>query len=163
LLFFPIYAVFVWWGALRFRRDLAGVVWVLILGAGVPLALIWAHAAVERMVGSDWIRIEFQLILYAYAVALSVVGLFIVAMPKRPAKDIDVHRPCTGCGYELASLDRYAEIVCPECGAANQPRQKQSPVAEAQREKFSRPPLSPGAGSYERPSSSAQGAPADPE
>ncbi|MEM9066735.1 MAG: hypothetical protein AAGB51_14745 [Planctomycetota bacterium] len=140
MLLFPIYAVLVVWGSLRWRRRPTGLVWVASTALGLPTAVYWGYTSVESLITGDTIGLEFRFILVAYAVALLALGLMSWIVPTSPRADRDIRRPCKGCGYELAAIELHAETVCPECGLTDAPRRPTNPVAEAQRAKFGSAP-----------------------
>lgn len=117
VIFPAIYAVIIWYLAMRWRRQWPGY-GVVAAGFLSLLALDlamrrWNHGAAEHpgglVIGYELLAI----LLRPYAVLLGVVGLFIVCLPRVPPTEAH----CRKCHYDLTGLDPRA-LICPECGVA---------------------------------------------
>jgi hypothetical protein len=114
VLLLAIYAMLVWALCFRFRRRLAGfVAWVAGVVAAATIAVLDRKVRVWLGDPDDAFS-SMQMVLWAEVAIVSVMGLFIWAMPRRPAPEF----PCKRCGYDLAGLETSAP-TCPECGGAN--------------------------------------------
>lgn len=107
-----VYAVFVWWAALKWRRRPFGFV-VAVLGVlGVYFVgrfYLWLGA----MLGVE--RPEsFIFLLMPFGGIVGLIALYIALLPRRS------DGACRKCGYSLGGLEPLATdglVICPECGA----------------------------------------------
>lgn len=102
-----VYAVFVWFLAMRWRRRWYGFasVWAL---AG----LFWLAAPLVRSLSPDWHGMN--LLIQGETVLILAAGMFICVLPRPP----EVERHCRTCWYDLSGLEADASgaMKCPECG-----------------------------------------------
>lgn len=105
MILFAIYAVIVWYLALRFRRR-----WQAF--AIVPVASVSVYLLVPLMRHVNVADIGLYILLGAEAVVILIVGLFIAVLPRPPA-----HPHCHYCKYDMRGLHGLSpEQRCPECG-----------------------------------------------
>lgn len=138
---FVLYALGVWYAAARYRRTLAGFLWVgagllglVVISLGHYGLFVYTKGAVNLPVLGS--------LLWPFAVLVVGVGLYIAALPRpkvlceRCGTDLTQGRhealpvcPCCGlrrsyrahgracamCKYDLSGMDEDAGI-CPECG-----------------------------------------------
>lgn len=104
---FIVYAVFVWYLALRFRRTWAGFAYVTLGMAGVGV-VGWGHFELNKLV-NIYLPV-LQSILYPYGALVGMVGYFVAALPLKHGGS-----RCRTCGYELRGLETD-QRTCPECG-----------------------------------------------
>lgn len=107
MLFFPIYAMIIWAGAMYWRRKWPALA---ITAAGVLLLLIAGRLfiAYEHLLPSGT-RL-FHELLWPYTLFVGAMGFYIALLP-RPAKGHE----CKRCRYDLRGLDPH-NLICPECG-----------------------------------------------
>lgn len=114
MLLLPIYAVIVWYATYRLRRRLLGLV-LPILAGGAVLLLLRLIVRMQHSLGatSAGDSLSISLMLYAEAIVVTAVGLFIAVLPRTPA-----YPHCPYCFYNLTGLDDRdsPDFVCPECG-----------------------------------------------
>jgi hypothetical protein len=108
------YAVFVWYLAVRYRRQWRGFASVA-LGVVVLLAIsrpaIGEHALSSVLPGGLRIGYRHLLILLIPEAALvGLIGFFIASLPRNESSTA-----CRGCGYDLGGLNPLG-LMCPECG-----------------------------------------------
>lgn len=109
MILFPVYAVFVWYFCLRWRRTWIG--WAsLFLGVAGIGVLAWFHLTISKLLAGALDGPLFPLLLAAEAGFILVVGAFIATLPLEVAQT-----PCRRCRYDLAGLDSD-NPTCPECG-----------------------------------------------
>ncbi len=117
MILFAIYAVVVWWMAMRHRRTLPGFVIaatcavpVLLAARFVPAlsSLGFSAGAAPPTPGRGLEGV--QILLFAEGIVVSGVALFIACLPRPPRG-----RHCGYCWYDLSGLDGEID-VCPECG-----------------------------------------------
>lgn len=106
VILFAVYAVVVWFFALRYRRRWPAFVMVPV----AALAVFWLNAALTRV---GLAAGGFNLLLLGEAAIVLIGGLFIAFLPRPPA-----HPHCHYCHYDLRGHDDFntATFVCPECG-----------------------------------------------
>jgi hypothetical protein len=111
-----VYAAFVWYLAIRYRRQWAGYASVVV---GVLLLLVLARGAVgEHALAASlpaWLLKGYRhlvLMLVPEAALVGLIGFFVASLPRKESVTA-----CRGCGYELRGLDP-AGLKCPECGRA---------------------------------------------
>lgn len=114
---FTAYAILVGFFAARWRRRWNGVLFVLAAVA-LLVFLAWAHFQIPILAAHGHkvfqnIDIQpFQLIYYPYIVFVGLIGMFIVALPRRAPVD-----SCWFCRYDLSNLvEEPGRLICPECG-----------------------------------------------
>ncbi len=107
------YAFFVWYLAMRFRRQWAGYASV---AAGVLILLLLVRPALgENLLGQvlpSGVRGGFRqlaALIIPEAVLIALVGFFVASLPRSVGAN-----QCR-CGYELVGLDPVG-LRCPECG-----------------------------------------------
>lgn len=104
-----VYAMLVWYAAMRFRRQ-----W---LGLGCVLAGVLLLVALNHLMGGErghWTGRGANILLillWPYTLLVGSAGLFIFCLPRRPRGDYH----CDHCFYDFAGLDP-AHLICPECG-----------------------------------------------
>ncbi|MCA9297458.1 MAG: hypothetical protein KDA28_00245, partial [Phycisphaerales bacterium] len=108
MLFFSLYAVAVWAGAMHWRRSLLGLGWVLLGLIGL-LVLGWFHIKLSEWTNHTIFLPILQAMLYPYSALVTLGGLALCAFPRRPVVD----GWCPSCGYDLVGLTMAR---CPECG-----------------------------------------------
>ncbi|MCW5757443.1 MAG: hypothetical protein KIT54_09425 [Phycisphaeraceae bacterium] len=104
-----IYAVAVWYGAIRWRRRWLGLLWVLggILGV---LIMIHFHVLLEAWTPYTIYLPVLQTLLWSYVLLVGSIGLFVVCIPHGRGLWC-----CQACGYDLTGVPGFS-CVCPECG-----------------------------------------------
>jgi hypothetical protein len=106
-----LYAVLVWYFAMRWRRR-----WPAFLAVGLGVANLLVLGAMVHAwdrTRAPWPISELGLLfslLYPYTALVGVIGVYISLLP-RAAK---AHE-CRKCRYDLSGLEPD-ELVCPECG-----------------------------------------------
>lgn len=106
--FFAGLALLIWWPACVWRRQWRGV-GVVLVGAAVLLGIIILHLRIGQLThGSIFVPV-FQSIMIPYAVLVTGMAIFIVALPRNHP---DGH--CASCGYDIRGLHHHAPR-CPEC------------------------------------------------
>ncbi len=106
------YAVLVWYGALRWRRNWRGVIAVVLGVLGVVVVGFLHYKLNEWTHGRVYLRV-LQVLLYPYGVLVAAVGFFIAALPR-----VYAGAQCRSCGYDLRGLETD-ERVCPECATTH--------------------------------------------
>jgi hypothetical protein len=115
MVLFPVYAVFVWYLCLRWRRTWVG--WAsLFLGVAGIGALEWFRQTLSQLLGGILDGPLFPLLLAAEAGLVLVVGAFIATLPTEVAQ-----APCRKCHYDLTGLEDD-NPTCPECGTLHAAR-----------------------------------------
>jgi hypothetical protein len=109
---FVIYAVAVWYLAIRHRRTWRGFVSVAA-GVAFLVALAYLHAYFWGYLGG--LLRGFQVLLYPYTVLVGLVGLYVASLPRNRNP-----HACQGCGYDRAGLTT-GNPACPECGLVEYP------------------------------------------
>lgn len=117
---FIIYAVAVWFAAVKWRRDWRGLLTVL-LGIGGILGVGYLHIRLNDWTGGTIYLPVLQSILYPYGGLVALVGFFIICLPRAVP-----HSDCRRCGYDLRGQEA-APITCPECGMAASPQLASAP------------------------------------
>lgn len=113
MILFVVYAVLVWYGALRFRRRWEGYGSV-VAGIVGCVAVALFHIQLNQWTQGRIFLPVLQSLLYPYAAMVAMVGFFIASLP-RSAAERGV-RPCRHCGYDLDGLEDEHGLTCPECG-----------------------------------------------
>lgn len=106
---FVVYAVLVWYGALRHRRSWLGFVYVVLGLMGVAL-VGYFHWQLSRWTNGRICLPVLQSLLYPYGGLVMAVGFFIAWLPARYTGS-----QCRACGYDLTGLEADVR-QCPECG-----------------------------------------------
>ncbi len=107
---FVLYAILVWYLAIRWRRRLIGLVSLAAGLAGIAF-IGYFHLLLSRWTDGAIYLPLLQIMLYPYGLLVGGAGLFMVCLPRR--------RPtayCKACSYDLAGLDPEIDR-CPECGS----------------------------------------------
>lgn len=143
MMLFPIYGVLIWWLVFRSRRSWLGLGWLALGEAGI-LSVAFFHVYLSRIGMIEAIE-SLQLLLYAYAGLLMVVGVFFFVQPKIYA--VRGRHLCRACGYDLVGMPS-TEPICPECGfkhtSESRPRSAvASEVRTAQQAKWGTPATEP--------------------
>lgn len=118
---FVLYAILVWYLAIRWRRRVRGML-ALIAGMAGIVVMGYFHALLSRWTDGAVYLPLLQIMLYPYGLLVGGAGLFMLCLPR--------HRPvayCKGCGYDLAGLDPEIDR-CPECGSTRLVRPAPEPV-----------------------------------
>lgn len=126
MILFAVYAVVVWFLAMRWRRTFLGFV--------VPIAAVLLAVAVTGLLRIWLIEVAYvqlSLLMWAEAIIVGGIGLFIACLPRRPQGQY-----CPWCWYDTRGLGSDIKI-CPECGGAiaTEPRRKQPPPDSARQSK----------------------------
>lgn len=104
-----VYAMLVWYSAMRFRRQWQGLASVT---AGVLLLVALNHLmGGERGEWSGRGANLLLILLWPYTLLVGSAGYFILCLPRRPSGDYY----CSHCYYDFTGLEP-ANLVCPECG-----------------------------------------------
>jgi len=107
---FPLYAVLIWYFAMRWRRQVRGFAVVLAGTAGCWISVEILMLFNERLDGSPYLFTHF---IWGEAALILLLGTYICCLP-RPPKG----RHCGYCWYDLTGLSSFPDeaFVCPECG-----------------------------------------------
>lgn len=105
-----VYAVLVWYAAMRFRRQWTGL--ASVAAAIVLLLLLNLMLGGERGQWSGRGANMLIILLWPYTALVGGGALFIFCLPRRPPGDYH----CQKCFYDFKGLDP-AFLVCPECGS----------------------------------------------
>lgn len=111
---FVIYAVAVWYFAVRYRRTWRGFASVAAGIAGL-VALAWLHIQLSRWTHGKIYLQQLQVLLYPYTVVVAVIGFYAACLGRNYNPAI-----CLGCGYDRTGL-ALSNPVCPECGRLEYP------------------------------------------
>ena len=111
---FVIYAVAVWYFAIRYRRTWRGFAAVALGIAGL-VAVSYLHIQISRWTGGRIYVEALQVLVYPYTAMVGLVGFYGAILPRRTNP-----RACIGCGYDRAGL-HAASPSCPECGLPEYP------------------------------------------
>lgn len=108
---FVIYAVFVWFAALRYRRRVGGI--AILCGALFCLHLFnLVHGDIADVIGYD--EKVFRGLMYPYMVLVAAVGLYLFSFPRELPRG-RVH--CRACWFDLSEIEHLGpDTPCPECG-----------------------------------------------
>ena len=109
MLLFVFYAVAVWYGAVRWRYNWRGFVWVTGGLVGV-LAVIQFHVLLNAWTNYEIYLPVLQTLLWSYLGLVGLVGYFIACIPQARKAWC-----CEKCQYDLTGVPGFTE-VCPECG-----------------------------------------------
>ncbi|QOJ01623.1 MAG: hypothetical protein HRU70_14495 [Phycisphaeraceae bacterium] len=108
MIIFSIYTLITWWAAFRGRRRWSGLAAVVAGTSGMGLVYVVLRALGEH----GFLAIPMaEMLLLPYAGLLLVVGLYIVALPRRAETPT-----CGRCFYDLTDHD--PGDACPECGSS---------------------------------------------
>ncbi len=108
---FVIYALFVWYAALRWRRRVAGFVVILTSLFGMHLFNM-VHGDIADRFGYD--ENIFRGLMYPYMVLVAGVGFYLFLFPRELPRG-RVH--CRACWFDLSDHeDLTPDTPCPECG-----------------------------------------------
>lgn len=123
MIIFAIYAMLVWYLVLRWRRRVLG--FVVALGSGLAALAIGRYvpdmfASADGAFGMKWL-------IYAEAVLVGGMGLFIACLPRKPE-----YAHCPYCRYDLRGLDE-GTARCPECGQPVLGREGLTPIPSVER------------------------------
>ncbi|MFN0010910.1 MAG: hypothetical protein ACKVS8_04615 [Phycisphaerales bacterium] len=117
MILFAIYAVVVWWMAMRHRRTPMGFAIAALCALPMLLAARYVPALATFGVSTGTVPTTpgrglegMQILLWAEAAVVAGVSLFIVCLPRPPRG-----RHCHYCWYDLSGLDTDTDL-CPECG-----------------------------------------------
>jgi len=104
-----VYAVLVWYAAMRFRRQWTGL--------GVVVLSVVVLTLINHLLGGEHGQWGGRgasillILLWPYTLLVGGGGLFIFCLPRRPPGEYH----CGHCFYDFDGLDP-AHLVCPECG-----------------------------------------------
>jgi hypothetical protein len=109
MLLFVLYAVLVWYGAVKWRHNWRGFAWV---GGGIlgVLMVIKFHTMLNGWTRQEIYLPVLQTLLWSYLLLVGSVGLFVACIPHARGPWC-----CEKCGYDLTGVPGFAD-VCPECG-----------------------------------------------
>lgn len=114
MILLAVYAVFVWYLAIRYRRRWPGYTSV-VLGVVVLLAFsgqaLGEHSLATAL--PEGLRRGYRtmlILIVPEAGLIALIGFFAASLPRRLTLT-----SCRGCGYELAGLNPRG-LTCPECG-----------------------------------------------
>jgi len=107
---FVVYALAIWYGALRWRRRWPGFVTVFLGMLGL-LLLVDFHTWLNYQLGDRLNLAVVRGLLYPYTGLVAAVGLFIAVLPRAAPPG-----HCQRCCYDLSGLDLEEAPSCPECG-----------------------------------------------
>lgn len=107
-----VYALIVWYLALRYRRRWQGFLAVIlgVLAIRMLAGLFEVHDASSHAGGGARGSHQILTLLWAEMGIVAAVGLYVACLP-RGRRELD----CFGCGYDLTGLDPQG-LDCPECG-----------------------------------------------
>lgn len=130
---FVIYALAIWWGAVRWRRRPAGFA-VVVIGLIGLLLVAKLHLMLNEWTAGGIYLPVLQVLLYPYTGLVVLTGLFLASLPRvGPVAAQGV--TCGSCHYDLTGLENAeGELRCPECGRVSLTEQRR--FADAQRERF---------------------------
>ena len=111
---FVIYAIAVWYFAIRYRRQWGGFAAVVLGVAGLVL-IGWLHLQLNSWTHGRIYLQQLQVLLYPYTVLVGAVGLYVACLARSRNPAI-----CVGCGYDRTGL-ALSNPVCPECGRLEYP------------------------------------------
>lgn len=111
---FVIYAVAVWYFAIRHRRRWRGFCAVAVGIAGLVF-ISYLHIQLSRWTNGRIYIQALQVLVYPYTVMVGLVGLYGACLPRARNP-----RACLGCGYDRSGL-AAGNPVCPECGRVEYP------------------------------------------
>lgn len=104
-----VYAILVWYGTMRFRRQWPGVA---VVAAGLLLLIGLNHLmGGERGQWTGKGANILLILLWPYTLLVGAVSVFIFCLPRRPRGEYH----CGHCYYDFTGLDPV-HLVCPECG-----------------------------------------------
>lgn len=131
MMLLPLYALAVWFICFRLRRKWMG--WfALFAGVSIVLSMVYAYPYLQRWFTGESTRwSSFQFVMWAEAIMVSAVGVFILCLPREV-----VQVPCRKCRYELESLaaeHHQGNPRCPECGLEHAVRKLSKKELEAER------------------------------
>lgn len=107
------YAMIIWVGAARHRRQLLGFLIVLAGLLGL-VGLNMLHSMLNVWTGGSIHLPVLRAIMYPYTGFVAAIGVFIAALPRRSGLG------CFRCAYDLEGLEPIdGGLVCPECGQDN--------------------------------------------
>lgn len=111
---FVVYAIAVWYFAIRYRRRWIGFASVAAGIAGL-VGLAWLHIQISRWTHGRIYLQQLQVLLYPYTLLVGVIGFYGACLGRSFNPAI-----CLGCGYDRTGLS-LANPVCPECGRLEYP------------------------------------------
>lgn len=108
---FVVYALLVWYAALRWRRRSAGILTIAAAMFGLHLFNL-VHGDIARAFGYD--ADIFRGLMYPYMGLVAVIGLYLYSFPRELPRG-RVH--CRACWFDLSDHEELdADTPCPECG-----------------------------------------------
>ncbi len=132
MILFAVYAVVVWWMAMRHRRTLVGFAIAALCALPMLLAAQYVPALATFGITTGTVPATpgrglegLQILLWAEAAVVASVSLFIVCLPRPPRG-----RHCRYCWYDLTGLDAEADL-CPECGTPRDGYTSRAPSPDA--------------------------------
>lgn len=109
MILLAVYAVLVWYLALRFRRRWQGFVAVAVGVLAIWMVVGVIRAGDDRFGGPSSTH-QILTLLWAEMFIVAAIGVYLACLPK-PRGEMD----CRGCGYNLSGLEPR-DLSCPECG-----------------------------------------------
>lgn len=103
------YAFIVCYGAMKYRRRVAGFASVVGGLAGIAL-LCFLHWRLNIMTHGRIYLPVLQAVMLPFGALLALMGFFIAALPRAHERGC-----CNRCGYDLTGIEDPA-ARCPECG-----------------------------------------------
>ncbi|MGD9688182.1 MAG: hypothetical protein AB7K52_05605 [Phycisphaerales bacterium] len=128
MILFAVYAVIVWYLVAKNRRRVSGFAYA-IGGAALAAAITWGVGVLmniqssERIPGRGYQLAPLWILMWAEAIIVGAVGLFIAALPRNP-----IGRHCSNCWYDTSGL---RAPVCPECGRQIAPEHPAAPAEKS--------------------------------
>lgn len=110
MILLAVYAVVVWYLAMRWRRRWYGFALVILAALA-----FYQLAPLLRTISPEWQGMN--ILITGETILILVAGLFICLLPRPPSSQAH----CRYCWYDLGGLEPSGPegIICPECGAAS--------------------------------------------
>lgn len=119
---FVVYALAVWYFAIRYRRRIGAFVAVTIGLFGL-LFVMYMHTRLNDWMGGVINLQVLRGLLYPYTAVVVGIGYYVACLPR-----IEPDGACASCGYSLAGLPGDEVDCCPECGIELGHRVREAPT-----------------------------------